>query len=258
MPASEFPKIDVFSLEKPTFVLPPNLVKKIAEKSCFSVSQDSSRPAMTGVYFDNKNAVLKIVSTDGFRLSLLEEKGEAEDFAINIPAKIIEELAKMTANSEKEIGCYLNKNNSQITFKLESAEISSRLIEGKYPPYEKIIPNTSSIKITIERQDFLRVVKTSAIFSRDKSNLVNLGFIGDVLKISSSTANFGENESEIDCQKKGEDFEAIFNFRFLLDLLSHLSGKEISLETEGQNKPCVFREPESSGFLHLIMPVKKN
>lgn len=258
MPASEFPKIEGSPAGRPEIVLSPELLKKIADKSCFCVSEDSSRPAMTGVYFENVDSKLKIVTTDGFRLSLLEEKGKEEDFAINVSAKIIEELGKMAISSGKEVGVFLNAGKTQVTFKLEAGEISSRLIEGQYPPYGKIIPRNSSIKVVLDRQDFLRGVKTAAIFSKDVANIVSLSFKENILKISSKTANLGENESEIDCQKEGSDLDVNFNFRYLLDVLSKMSGSEISFETEGENKPCVFREKESPDFLHLIMPVKKS
>lgn len=257
MPPSEFPKSERGEGEKETMKLSPSLLQKISDKMPFAVSTDSSRPAMTGIYFDNKEEKLKIVATDGFRLSLFEEKGKEDDFSINVPAKIIEELGKMSGKDEEDIGVYLNSNKTQVVFKIKDAEVSSRLIEGQYPPYEKIIPSEFSVKVVLDRQEFLRAVKTAAIFSKDAANIVRLSFSENILKVSSQTANLGGLESEIDCQKEGENLEVNFNFRYLLDILSRLSGKEVSFETMGENKPCVFRGAESPDFLHLIMPVKK-
>lgn len=257
MPHGEFPKIESSASGEGFLSLEATFLKDISEKTCFAVSQDVSRPAMTGVYFDNKGGVLKIVATDGFRLSLVKGKGQKEDFSINVPSSIIEELGKIAGQEEKKIGVYLSDNKSQIVFKTEGAEISSRLIEGQYPPYEKIIPADFAISAKLDRQEFLRSVKTAAIFSKDAANIVKLSFKENVLKVSSKTANLGENESEIDCQKEGDDIEVNFNFRYLLDILSRLSGKEVSFETQGESKPCVFRGVESPNFLHLIMPVKK-
>lgn len=259
MPAGEFPKTDEVFSGKGLFSLSPEVLKKISEKMTFAVSNDvATRPAMTGVYFDNKKKKLKIVATDGFRLSHLEEKGEEEGFEINVSSKIIEELGKMSQKEEKEIEVFLDKNKTQIVFKLSDVAVSSRLIEGKYPPYEKIIPTDFTIRAVLNRLDFLRAVKTAAIFSKEAANIVRLKFEDKTLKIKSETPSLGENESEIECEKKGEDIEINFNFRYLLDILSRLSGEDVFFETQGEGKPCVFREKDSPNFLHLIMPVKKS
>jgi DNA polymerase III subunit beta len=258
MSSSEFPKEEGEGERKECFSFSPKALKAVSEKISFCVSTDVSRPTMTGVYFDNKGKILKIVSTDGFRLSIFEEKGKGEDFELNIPAKIIEEVARLGEKQENEIKVFLNEKKTIVIFKTESAEISSRLIEGKYPPYQKIIPTEKNISVKIDRQDFLRAVKTAAVFSKDAGSIVKLSFGENVLKISSQTASVGENENEIECQKEGENLEVNFNFRYLLDVLSKMSGKEISFETQGEGKSCVFREKETPNFLHLIMPVKKS
>jgi DNA polymerase III subunit beta len=258
MPSSEFPKEEEGGERKRITSLDPALLKKVSERVSFAVSSDVSRPTMTGVYFDNKKSALKIVGTDGFRLSLLEEKGEVEDFEINIPVKIVEEAAHLGEKQKDKIEIFLNEKKTVVVFKMENAEIFSRLIDGKYPPYIRIIPSEKNIIAKIDRQDFLRAVKTASVFSKDAGSIVKISFGENVLKISSQTASLGENENEIECQKEGEDLEINFNFRYLLDVLSKMSGKEISFETEGEGKPCVFREKEPPNFLHLIMPVKKS
>ncbi len=258
MPADEYPKILTSSDGKKLLDLPPAVLKEIAEKLSFAASSDTvSRASMTGVYFDNKEEKFKIVATDGFRLSLLEKTGQKQDFVLNVPVKIIEELGKLAVHEDREIGVYLNENKSQVIFKLSTLEIGSRLIEGKYPPYEKIIPVGFQTQGSLDRADLLRMVKMASVFSKDVSNIVKLSIKDSVLKITAQTPNLGENESEIDIQKKGEDLDVNFNYRYLLDILSRLSSKEIIFESAGEEKPCVFRETDNSSFLHLIMPVKK-
>ncbi len=259
MPSAEFPKILESASEKKFLSLDPLVLKEVSERLSFAVSTDMvSRASMTGVFLDNRDENLKIVATDGFRLSFMQKPGYKEDFSLNIPAKIIDELGKLAAKEEKEIEIYLNENKTQIVFKLQDMEISTRLIEGKYPPYEKIIPSGFETRAVIDRSEFLRAVKAASVFSKEVSNIVRLKFFDSALKINASTANLGENESEMDCQKEGADLEINFNYRYLLDLLSRLSAKEIVFENSGPTRPGVFREKEAPGFLHLIMPVKSN
>lgn len=106
MPSSEFPKIESSSGGQEFLSLEEAFVKSVSEKTCFATSQDVSRPAMTGVYFDNKAGKLKIVATDGFRLSLVGGKGQKEDFSINAPASIIEELGKIAGEQEKALAFF--------------------------------------------------------------------------------------------------------------------------------------------------------
>jgi DNA polymerase-3 subunit beta len=258
MPVAEYPKILGAVDGKKLLGLPPKALHEVADKLSFSVSTDVSRGGMTGVYLDNKEEKLKIVATDGFRLSLLEKAGFKEDFTLNVPAKIIDELGKMAAKEEKEIEVYLNDNKTQAIFKIQDMEISTRLIEGKYPPYEKIVPTGFETQATVDRQEFLRSIKAAGIFSKDVSNVVKLKFSDTALKITASTANLGENESEIDCQKTGNDLEINFNYHYLIDILSRLCAKEVIFESAGETRPGVFREKDSPGFLHIIMPVKKS
>lgn len=258
MPASEYPKIPEINEGKKFLGLPPKVLQELTDKLSFSVSTDVSRAAMTGVYFDNQDEKLKIVATDGFRLSLLDKTGFKDDFTLCVPAKIIDELGKMAAKEEKEIEVYLNENKTQVIFKIQDMDIATRLIEGKYPPYEKIVPAGFETRVVVDRQELLRSIKAAGIFSKDVSNVVKLNFFDGALKITASTANLGENESEIDCQSSGSDLEINFNYRYLIDILSRLAAKEIVFESAGPQKPGVFREKEGGDFLHLIMPVKSS
>lgn len=259
-PVSEFPKTEEVSSGKNVFKIDKVLFKNIFSLFPFASSQDISRPSMTGIYFDRDRESLCVVATDGFRLSLLEkrEREDGELFSFNVSSKIIEEVGKISSVKKEEVFVFLNNREKIVFFKTEDVEIGARLIEGQYPPYRKIIPAVCPFRFVVDRADFLRTVRAASIFSKDSGSVIKLFFAKNVLKISSQTAGVGGYENEIDCVQEGEDIGVSFNFKYLLDILSRFSGKEVVFETEGEGKPCVFREKESPGFLHLIMPVKNS
>lgn len=238
--------------------LPSSLFSFVAKKISFAVSTDVvTRPVLTGVLFDNKEKRLKIVATDGFRLALLETSGFEGDFRLVVPAKIIEEVAKETQKKEDlEIEIFLNEKKTSAIFKFDNIEIGARLIEGNYPPYEKIIPQKNTLSAKIDFQDFFQAVKISSIFAKETASGIKLAFEKEFLKVSSSVTSLGENESELEVEKTGENKTLEFNSRFLLDFLSRASTDKILFENEESQHPGVFKEEGKRDYLYLIMPLK--
>lgn len=256
-PADEFPKIEEAAKLTKFFSMPQKTIAEIAERLSFCVSTDLvSKPAMTGVYFDNRERILKVVATDGFRLSILETKGGEQDFVLNLPVRPVEEAAKMAEKEGKDVEFFTNKEKTLAVLKIDGTEIFARTIEGKYPPYEKIIPTGFETKFKVDRDLFLKTLKLASVFAKDTSNIVRFQIKDGNLLLFSQTANLGENRAEVDIEKEGADLEISFNCHFALDIVSRLNGKLIVFESGGAGKPGVFKDPDSKNFLHLVMPVK--
>jgi len=139
-------------------------------------------------------------------------------------------------------------------------ELVSRLIEGQYPDYKQIIPFNIRTKILINRMEFIRAIKVSALFSKTGINDVNLDFPGGVNKviISSTSGQTGENITEIETAVSGEDNAITLNYRYLLDGLNNIEEENVRLEIIDNNTPCILRpEGKDSRYLYIIMPIKQ-
>ena len=264
LPAAEFPAIPSLKEEKVIPFLSEDLLKGISQ-TIFAASQDEGRPVLTGVLFQVKNEELILVATDGYRLSLKKTKAiktlkEDKEFqkGIIIPARVLAEVEKIARNQgqEKEIGLAMSSSSSQIILTTPEAEIVSRLIEGSFPEFEKIIPEKWTTKIILETDEFLRAVRTASVFARESANIVRLKIQNSKLKISANSPQVGENLIELEVKQEGEDNSIAFNSRFLLDFLNSLESSQISFEMTTPLNPGIFSPSDDSSYLHIIMPVR--
>lgn len=250
--------------EKSLLTLPKDLFSKTVLRVSFSASQDEGRPILTGVKWLFGSEEMQTVATDGYRLSLqtlVKTEGKVpikEEFLI-IPARALLEVAKIARETqEEEIKIFSTKEKGQLVFALKEMEIAARLLEGEFPEFQKIIPQGFSSKVHLEKESFLRAVKTASLFARDSANIVRLKLVSSEGKVvvSANSPQVGENVCEIEAKIEGEEVEAAFNCRYLLDLLNNIEGEEIVFETSGPLNPGVFKILGDDSYLHIIMPVR--
>jgi DNA polymerase-3 subunit beta len=259
--ASEFPKLphdisttDIVEISKEMFF-------RVLSKVLFSVSSDETRPILTGVLFSLRKGKLRIVSTDGFRLSLsdlISVKSDKE-FSVVIPKTVLNELVRIPFEETILNFCFDEKEN-QVVFQCGKTFISSRIIDGNFPDYEKIMPKDSKISVEVDVSDFVRANKLASIFARDASNVVKLDFGKNVIGFSSESGRSGSQRSQIDAKVEGldgaEKLIVAFNYKYLDDLLNVVSGEFLNLGLGGPDSPAIFKDPTDSEFFHIIMPVK--
>lgn len=258
--ASEFPKIPTFE-EKPILVFKKEFFSPALSQVAFAAASDEGRPVLTGVLLKKEKETISLIATDGYRLSVKKAKATTMNLEDNllIPAKTLLEVSRIIQEEkgdEKEVKIALSKEKSQVVFALNQIEISSRLIEGEFPDFEKIIPKETTIQAVFDKEEFLRGVKIASIFAREQANIVKLKIEKGNLKISAEMSQIGENESQVEAKTKGEPLEIAFNCRFLLDFLNSCSQEEIVFESSGALNPGVFKGVEDDSFLHIIMPVR--
>lgn len=258
IPISDFPKVPTKVNQKITF--PYYDFTKAVKNVVFAASSDDSRPVLSGVHFDFINQECLLSATDGYRLSfkkitLTDKYPEETEFII--PSVILNELLRLKPEGEQpifELG--LANEEKQVVFFLPNLEFSSRLLEGKYPDINKVIPQTKNTSILIGREEFLGAVKTASIFARESANIVKLEIGGGKVKVLANAPSLGENLSQVEAKIDGDDQRVAFNFRFLVDLLSNLETDQVVIEMQEPLKPVVFKNPGDKDFLHIIMPVK--
>lgn len=256
----EFPQIPS-ALEELILSFENGELARALSQVVFAAAQDEGRPILTGVLLQVQDKKVSLVATDGYRLSFknLIVKELKLERNLLIPAKTLLEVARMAqekSREEGEVKVAFTPEKSQIVFLFPNIELSSRLLEGEFPDFGKIIPQNSSIKAEFDREEFLRAVKVSSIFAREQANIVKLKIENGRLIISAETPQVGGNESEVLAKTEGGELEIAFNCRFLLDFLSSTPGEVIIFEANSSLSPGVFKIKGDDSYLHLIMPVR--
>lgn len=258
MNTNDFPKIpNSVSKEKST-TIPQKEFSEAISQVLFAASVDETRPVLTGVLFIWGKGSLTLVATDGFRLSRksIRMTGAKTLPGVILPKLILSELSRI--NEGEEILFEREDKEKQVVFATDDTVLSSRLLEGEYPDFAKIIPKSSLLKISVDKEDFLRAVKLASIFAREAANIVKIRTLKDGIKISAESSSSGSQETEVEARLEGETekFEIAFNFHYLEDFLHSVRGEEVLMEFTTPDKAGVFKDASDSSYLHLIMPVK--
>lgn len=250
----EFPLIPQIE-KKDHFKIAAKILKEMANQVTFSASNNLSRPVLMGVLFEVKNGEFKMVTTDSYRLSEKSTplKTEIEVTCI-IPARTVSELAKVLDDSEDEVTIYTSKN--QVLFEHKTLSLTSRLIEGNFPDYKKIIPQENKTLIKIDKDEFMLGVKKTNLFVREHNSGVKVDIASKRMLLETEENQVGEGKVEIPVEVNGEDNEIALNAQFLLDVLSQLKDKEVTFEVDGKLSPVTIRPAKGDGYLHIIMPLR--
>ncbi|MDP3764731.1 MAG: DNA polymerase III subunit beta [bacterium] len=226
------------------------------------VSNSETRPEITGVmlYKDAGEKFLTAVATDSFRLGekKIELKEEYKDvtFSVIVPARTITEVVRVFSDKTEDINIILEKN--QIGFELNKTEIISRLIEGNYPDYKRLIPNEFNTVVRLDKDRFSKIIKLVGLFS-SKVNDIKLSFVkenGPKLVIYAGDSDLGENDSEFKIDMSGEALEVKFNWRYLVEGVSSISGNTAVFNFIDEQKPCLVKSLEDTSFLYIVMPIR--
>jgi DNA polymerase-3 subunit beta len=262
--SSEFPPVPTLK-DKETIVFSSGDLARAISQVTFAAAQDEGRPQLTGVLLIIKADDLLMVATDGYRLSLKKLAGikgikDIKEFkkGLIIPSRTLIEIGRIINEREQssEVGLAITPDSNQIIFSTNEAEIVSRLIEGAFPDFEKIIPEKGKTKIICETETLIRAVRMASIFARESANIIKLKTQNSKLKISANATQVGENTSEIEAKSEGEENKIAFNSRYLLDFLNSVETEQVAFEMTNPLNPGVFKPVGDQSFLHIIMPVR--
>ena len=230
----------------------------------FAAAADESRPVLTGVdarFEDNK---LKLAAADGFRLAVYDltlENAVKQKAEVIIPARTFSELSRLMTDQKEPVQITINPNKSQILFRLKDVELVSQLVQGTFPQYSQLIPQTHSSKATVDVAEFLRATRTASIFARDGSGIVRLIVVpgGELspgkMTISARSEEIGEDIGEIDAVVEGTEAKIAFNGKYLTDVLNVLKETQVSLETTNPSSPGIIRPVGNENYVHVVMPM---
>jgi len=254
MNTSDFPEIPN-SLDA-ELVIPQELFSKAVSQVLFSCSLELSRPALGGVLMLFSGNNLSLVTSDGFRLSRKDLALKSKtDKKIIVPKNILAELVRISQD-EKEISFFAGEEDKQVLFGVGDIVLGSRMIEGEYPPFEKIIPVSSSITVDVDKEDLRGAIKTAAVFARDGANTAKIHVEDSVVQVSAQSAQTGSQESTIEAKIEGPALDIVFNYRYLEDFLNIVKSESVTMKFNSATAAGVFLDSDDENYLHLIMPVK--
>lgn len=260
--ADDFPELPEAKIDDQIVELDAQLFQTIISNVSFASGTDTSRPIFSGTLIKHEDGKLTVASTDGYRLSekILNFPEAKRNFSAVIPTKTLLEVARIFSKSEEPIKFALSEDENQVIFLSSDTYVSTRIIDGDYPPYKQIIPTDTSIKATLNAQDFIEAVKLTSVFaiSGDSGNAVKLVFDPEEMhvKVVSLAEEAGEHESTVPAEVEGTLTEVAFNVKYLLDFLNNIKGSEITIETNSSTSPCIFRSKEHPDLIHIIMPIQ--
>lgn len=254
LPKEEFPQLPVFK-DKDSITIEQTTLRDMLNLTDFATSRDDTRYVLNGVLFTVAGEKISIVATDGRRLAVINKKLAKKTIIeknVIIPLKAIQEVKRMLAE-EGEIS--INFGETQVQFTLPSSYVISRLIEGDFPNYKKVIPERSQKEIKVLRADFLSATKRASIFTDQDSMAIKINIKKKKMTISKNTPYLGEAKEEIDIDYNGgNEMEIGFNPRYIIDVLKSLSGEEMIFEVNDPNKPGVVRLGEE--YTYVVLPMQ--
>jgi len=266
--ASEFPPIptvdDGIAAEVDPFVL-----RSAITRVAFAAATEESRPVLTGVELKLDESKFTMAAADGFRLAVHHGallKSVPEEMSVIIPARTMNELNRLISDREEPVEILMTPAKGQVMFRIrggDTVEIVSQLLQGTFPNYEQLIPQSYTTRAVMDLPTVLRAARTASIFARDGSNIIRMHLMpaeADTeppkVEISARSEEVGDNEDTVDLDEiEGEEGKIAFNSRYLLDVLSVLEKGKIALETTTSSSPGVFKPTDSDDYIHVVMPM---
>jgi len=243
--------------------LPVDALRETIGMVAIAAARDDSRPILTGVSISYENGLLTMAAADGFRLSVRELPLEVEfydAFSLVVPAKTMNELARISTDEEQFVQLILPQERSQVLFHMTNIDVSTQVIDGTFPDYKQIIPKDVTTRTIVDTAELLQACKRADIFAREANHTVRLNIqpqegMSGVMKISAESSETGNNEGVISATIEGEGLEIAFNVRYMIEVLNVIQQDKIVLGTSRPDKPGVIRPVGDDSFTHVIMPM---
>lgn len=258
IPAAEFPAIPLSSDKGISFSKEAFLT---SSQILFASAADEGRPILTGILMDFSDGKLDFVATDGFRLAhrSLNLPKDKQQFKSLIPRRTFEEVLKILSEEEVEqVNIATSQDQNQAVFNLGETIVSSRLIEGQFPAWEKIIPQKIVTRAVVAKDELWQAIKLAAIFAKNEANIVTLTTGKGILKLQSHTKEVGSQENEVEGEVEGEELQVAFNTKFLLDAVSNSPASQIMIEFSGPLSAALVKPVGVEGLEYIVMPVRLN
>jgi DNA polymerase III subunit beta len=256
--AEDFPTLPAPSQDT-RITLPALPLTETVSRVARSASRDETRPVLTGILMSATDGELRMVATDSYRLSVKQTRLDPPlqgSLEANVPARALQELVRIAQQSpEHDVAVSVGQN--QVVFELGDVVLSSRLIDGQFPNYRQLLPESVEHELRLATAEVTDVVRRVSLLAQKNAPL-RLSFSEGTLTVSARTPDVGEASEAIPVPFRGEQFEIGFNPEFLRDGLESVEGDELVLKLISPLRPGLIESPDSDDFLYLIMPIRLN
>ncbi len=252
--AEEYPVMPAIA-DGSTWKVPSKVLRSGLQQVLMAASSDESRPVLTGVFVHTHNKNLYLVATDSYRLAEKTLMKTAQEANLLIPATAMQDLLRILSDVEDEV--IVTHDEQQVLFRVGDVELVARLIEGTYPDYRKLIPNSFAQSAVLKKQEFINITKVSSLFARESAGSVTIHLDNTKQEVSirSIASQLGENTASASGIIDGEGVITL-NSRYILDALHAIQGDDVKIAFNGKLEACLLSGPKHGDYLHVIMPLK--
>jgi DNA polymerase-3 subunit beta len=256
MPAEDFPVVQESPGFGPMFSVPQKTLKDLLGQVSFAMAVHDIRYYLNGILFVAEGKQLSLVATDGHRLAYASAMLDVEvpRQEVILPRKTVIEMQRLLSDAEGAID--MQFANNQAKFAFEGMEFVTKLVEGKFPDYNRVIPKNHKNRITLGRLPLLATLQRTAILTSDKFKGVRLNIEPGTLRVASNNAEQEEAVDELDIDYAGDNIEIGFNVTYLIDALSNMDQEMVKLELSDGNSSALFTIPDNATFKYVVMPMR--
>ena len=256
LPAADYPRIGLAQEQLQTISLPQRDFRGLLKLAEFAMAQQDIRYYLNGMLLVIDKGSLQAVATDGHRLSYasLVVPGDYSRQEVILPRKTVLELGKLLEDSEAEVTIDVLAN--QVRFRFSNIELVSKVVDGKFPDYNRVIPSGHSKQLDLSRTELLQALQRAAILSNEKFRGVRLVLGSDQLKIICTNSEQEEAEEELEVGYKGEALDIGFNITYLLDVLHNLAADQVVLALGDANSSALITMRERNDYKYVVMPMR--
>jgi DNA polymerase-3 subunit beta len=259
LPESDFPDLAAGDLPH-KFSLSTADLKRLVDKTQFAISTEETRYYLNGIYLhavEAKPAKLRAVATDGHRLAQVEipsPKGADGMPGVIVPRKTVSELQKLVEDAGDEVEIELSA--AKIRFSLGKVTLTSKLIDGTFPDYGRVIPAGNDKTLIVEKQDFANAVDRVSTVSSERGRAVKLSLASGKLTLSVTNPDSGSATEELEVDYSSDPLDIGFNSRYLLDIAAQLEGEKAELKLADPGSPTLLQDQDAGGALYVLMPMR--
>ncbi len=256
MAPDEFPALPEITAQQ-TITIPVATIKRAIQQTVVVASNDDTRPVLTGIFCHTHEGKLYLASTDGYRLAERLITDTDQNISAVIPAQTLQDVLRVISDDSNDITMMFDDN--QVRVLVDDVEITSQLIDGAFPDYRQLIPASTDIAVTLDKDEFNRITKIASLFARESGGSVTLNAVKEEQKLSihSVASQLGENTSEASAEVTGDGGQVTLNSRYLLEALNCIDNPKILFSFSGKLSPCVLTSAEKErNYKHIIMPLK--
>ncbi len=256
MNEEDYPKFPVFDGNK-SIAIPDDKIKELIQKTIYACSTDESRPLFTGILFDVKKDGITCVGTNTHRLAIKTVSMEnAEEMSLIIPAKV---LAEIVRNLSSDIPQAVNISllNNQLMIVIDNVIIVSRLIEGKFPDYRRVIPPKFTVTAKVKVKELASAVERVSLFSIDgEYSIVKININDNLLTLTSSNPSSGTGKETVTCSSQGDVLNVAFNSQYIMDILKNTDAEEVVFSLNSSLSPVCVKSEEDASYIYIVTPVR--